>query len=91
MEFHKTWVSTGILAAYVDLKKTSDSVHREALWDLLRLHGIPPGIIGIPSFFSCAYGSEAGLHPCSITFQYMYSLGTGQSYGPKSLLIICRQ
>ena len=37
----------GMLAAYVDLKKAFDSVHREALWDLLRLRGIPAGIIGL--------------------------------------------
>ena len=30
-----------MLAAYVDLKKAFDSVHREPLWDLLRLRGIP--------------------------------------------------
>ena len=36
----------GILAAYVDLKKAFDSVYRETLWDLLRLSGIPSGIIG---------------------------------------------
>ena len=35
-----------MLAAYVDLKKAFDSVHREILWDLLRLHGIPARIIG---------------------------------------------
>ena len=37
----------GLLAAYVDLKKAFDSVHREALWDLLRLRGIPARIIGL--------------------------------------------
>ena len=33
--------------AYVDLNKLFDSVHREALWDLLRLCMIPAGIIGL--------------------------------------------
>ena len=37
----------GMLAAYVDLKKAFDSVHREALWELLRLRGIPARIIGL--------------------------------------------
>ena len=37
----------GILAAYVDRKKVFDSVHRETLWDLLRLRGIPARIIGL--------------------------------------------
>ena len=36
-----------MLAAYVDLKKAFDSVHRETLWDLLRLRGIPTRIIGL--------------------------------------------
>ena len=37
----------GMLAAYVDLKKAFDSVHRESLWDLLRIRGIPAGIINL--------------------------------------------
>ncbi len=36
-----------MLEAYVDLKKAFDSVHREALWDLLRLRGIPARTIGL--------------------------------------------
>ena len=39
----------GFLAAYVDFKKAFDSVHRDSLWGLLRLRGIPPGIIGLLS------------------------------------------
>ena len=30
----------GMLAAYVDLKKALDSVHRETLWDFVRLRGL---------------------------------------------------
>ena len=37
----------GMLAAYVDLKKAFDSVHRETLWSLLLLRGIPARIIGL--------------------------------------------
>ena len=37
----------GMLAANVDLKKAFDSVHRETLWDLLCLRGIPTRIIGL--------------------------------------------
>ena len=37
----------GMLAAYVDLKKAFDLVHRETLWDLLLLRGIPARIIGL--------------------------------------------
>ena len=39
----------GKLAAYVDLKKAFNSVHREALWDLLRLCKILAGIIELLS------------------------------------------
>ncbi|XP_037803932.1 uncharacterized protein LOC119598352 [Penaeus monodon] len=39
----------GMLVAYVDLKKAFDSMHRESLWSLLGLCGIPPGIIGLLS------------------------------------------
>ena len=37
----------GMLAAYVDLKKAFDSVHRETLWDLPHPCGIPARIIGL--------------------------------------------
>ena len=33
------------LGAYVDFKKAFDSVHRETLWELLRLRGIPEKIL----------------------------------------------
>ena len=36
-----------MLAAYVNLKKAFDSVHRETLWVLLRLRVIPARIIGL--------------------------------------------
>ena len=36
-----------MLEAYVDLKKAFASVHRETLWDLLHLRGIPARIIGL--------------------------------------------
>ena len=36
-----------MLAAYVDLKKAFDAVHREILWDLLPFRGIPAMIIGL--------------------------------------------
>ena len=38
-----------MLAAYVDFKKAFDSVHHEALWELLHLYGIPAGSIGLLS------------------------------------------
>ncbi|XP_069976414.1 uncharacterized protein [Penaeus vannamei] len=35
----------GLLAANIDLKKAFDSVHRELLWEILRLRGVPARII----------------------------------------------
>nr|XP_027207908.1 uncharacterized protein LOC113801282 [Penaeus vannamei] len=35
----------GLLAAYIDLKKAFDSIHRESLWEILRLKGILTQII----------------------------------------------
>ena len=35
----------GLLAAYIDLKKEFDTVHRKSLWEILRLRGIPTMII----------------------------------------------
>merc|ERR1712035_186968 len=37
----------GLLAAYVDLKKAFDSVHRGTLWDILHIRGIPARIIDL--------------------------------------------
>ena len=37
----------GMLAVYVDLKNAFDSVHRETLWDLLRLRRTAARIIGL--------------------------------------------
>ncbi|XP_069981039.1 uncharacterized protein [Penaeus vannamei] len=37
----------GLLIAYIDLKKAFDTVHRESLWEILRLRGIPIRIIGL--------------------------------------------
>ena len=36
-----------LLAVYVDFKKAFDSVHRETLWEILRVRGIPARIIGL--------------------------------------------
>ena len=48
-----------MLAAYVDLKKAFDSVHREAIWDLLRVRGISAGIIGLLS--GLYFGTESAM------------------------------
>lgn len=47
-----------MLAAYFDLKKVSDSVDREALWDLMGLCGIPARIILVRSL---AYSPESAV------------------------------
>ena len=47
--------------------------------------GVNCGGVGRVKLLSCEYGSDAVMHPCSITFQHMYGLGTGQSCGSKSL------
>ncbi|XP_069979404.1 uncharacterized protein [Penaeus vannamei] len=36
-----------LLAAYIDFKKAFRTVHRESLWEILRLRGIPTRIIGL--------------------------------------------
>ena len=38
-----------MLTAYVNLKKLFDSVHCEAIWDLLRSRRIPAGLVGLLS------------------------------------------
>ncbi|XP_069977663.1 uncharacterized protein [Penaeus vannamei] len=44
---HRCEFGRGLLAAYIDLKKAFDSVHRESLWEILGLIGIPSRIIGL--------------------------------------------
>ena len=51
-----------LLAVYVDLKKAFDSVHRESLWELLRLRGIPTGIINLVS--GLYSGTESAVRWC---------------------------
>ena len=35
----------GVYALFIDLKKAFDSVPRELLWEVLRAHGVPEGVI----------------------------------------------
>ena len=65
--------------------------YRTTLWPVLREWRCCEVWWGHVQLLFCAYGSEAGIRPYSITFQYMYGLGTGQSCGPKSLWSICQQ
>ena len=39
----------GFIAAYVDFKKSFDSVDRRTLWDILRRRGIHAGILSLIS------------------------------------------
>ena len=47
-----------MVAAYFDLKKAFDLVYREALWDLLRRHGILARIIGLLIIWSVLWDCE---------------------------------
>ncbi|KAG0711023.1 Iron-sulfur protein NUBPL [Chionoecetes opilio] len=68
----------GMLAAYVDLKKAFDSVHRESLWDLLRLQGIPARTIGlITGLYS---GTESAVK-CGAGVSSFFPVNTGVRQG----------
>ncbi|KAG0726185.1 LINE-1 retrotransposable element ORF2 protein [Chionoecetes opilio] len=68
----------GMLAAYVDLKKAFDSVHRESLWDLLRLRGIPARTIGlITGLYS---GTESAVK-CGAGVSSLFPVNTGVRQG----------
>ncbi|KAG0723422.1 Transposon TX1 uncharacterized protein [Chionoecetes opilio] len=68
----------GMLAAYVDLKKAFDSVHRESLWDLLRLRGIPARTIGlITGLYS---GTESAVK-CRAGVSSFFPVNTGVRQG----------
>ncbi|KAG0726800.1 DNA-directed RNA polymerases I, II, and III subunit RPABC2 [Chionoecetes opilio] len=67
-----------MLAAYVDLKKAFDSVHRESLWDLLRLRGIPARAIGlITGLYS---GTESAVK-CGAGVSSFFPVNTGVRQG----------
>ena len=69
MERHREF-GQGMLAAYVYLKKAFNSLHRKALWDLLRLHWSPAGTIGL--LYSLYSGTESavkcGWGECPVSF-----------------------
>ncbi|KAG0714105.1 LINE-1 retrotransposable element ORF2 protein [Chionoecetes opilio] len=68
----------GMLAAYVDLKKAFDSVHRESLWDLLRLRGILARTIGlITGLYS---GTESAVK-CRAGVSSFFPVNTGVRQG----------
>ena len=67
-----------MLAAYVDLKKAFDSVHREALWDLLCLRRIPTGITGL---LSGPYSGTESAVKCCGSVSSFFSVHTGVRQG----------
>ena len=68
----------GMLAAYVDLKKAFDSVHRETLWDLLRLRGIPARIIGL---LTGLYSGTVSAVKCGGGVSSFFPVNTGVRQG----------
>lgn len=76
----------GLRVAYVDLKKV-DSVHCEALWELLRLRGTPAKITslisesesavmcgeGVSSFFIVNTGVRPECVSAAISFQHVWT------------------
>ena len=67
-----------LLAVYVDLKKAFDSVHRETLWDLLRLRGIPPRIIGL---LTGLYSETVSAVKCGKGVSSFFPVNTGVRQG----------
>jgi len=54
---------------FIDFKKVFDSVHRESIWEILRLHGIPEKIINI-----CTPTADAVAEPKTATLTCLTSL-----------------
>ena len=67
-----------LLAAYVDLKKAFDSVHRESLWELLRLRGIPAKLI---SLISALYSDTRSAVKCGGSISDSFLVGSGVRQG----------
>ncbi|KAG0726080.1 Retrovirus-related Pol polyprotein from type-1 retrotransposable element R2 [Chionoecetes opilio] len=65
-------------AAYVDLKKAFDSVHRESLWDLLRLRGIPARTIGL---MTGLYSGTESAVKCGAGVSSFFPVNTGVRQG----------
>ena len=67
-----------MLAAYVDLKKAFDSVHRETLWDLLRLRGISARIIDL---LTGLYSGTVSAVKCGGSVSSFFPVNTGVRQG----------
>ena len=74
---------------FIDFKKAFDSVHRESIWKILRLHGIPHKIINI---FSSMYTSSRCCAQTKDGYSDMFDIITGVRHGsilsPFLLLIV---
>ena len=66
-----------MLAAY-GLKKAFDSVHRETLWDLLHLRGIPARIIAL---LTCQYSGTVSAVKCGGGVSSFFPVNTGIKQG----------
>ena len=71
MERQREFRRQNMLAAYVNLKKTYGSVHREALLDLLR--GIPAGIFGL---LTGLYSGTESAVKCGISVSNLFPVHT---------------
>ncbi|XP_069995851.1 uncharacterized protein [Penaeus vannamei] len=75
---HRREFGHGLLAAYIDLKKASDKVHRESLWEILRLRGIPTRIIGLIA--SLYTGTESAVK-CNGGLSSFFPVSSGAKQG----------
>ncbi len=67
-----------MLTAYVDLKKALDSVHREKLWDILRVRGIPARIIDL---MTGLYSGTESAVKCGAGISSSFPLNSGVRQG----------
>ena len=63
-----------MVVAFVNLKKAVDSAHRETLWDLLHLRGIPIRIIGL---LSAMYSGTVSAVKCGGGMSSFFPVNTG--------------
>ena len=79
-----------MVVAFVNLKKAVDSAHRETLWDLLHLRGIPIRIIGL---LSALYSGTVSAVKCGGGMSSFFPVNTAVRQGcvlAPSLFNTCR-
>lgn len=67
-----------LLAAYVDLKKAFDSVHRKSLWEVLRVRGVPAKIIDL---ISALYSDTVSAVKCGGSCSGSFPVDSGVRQG----------